>query len=175
MSREARLEKTGQGLTPATAGWYVLNLADACWYESEQFGKLCALEGKYQFPHTGLNLRVLGPGQPACYYHQESQQEDFLVLSGQCRLLVDEEVRELKAWDFVHCPPGVPHVFVGAGERPCVIFMIGARAADATIRYPVSDLALKHEAGVERETGSGREAYASCKRREPIANPWPIR
>jgi len=27
--------------------------------------------------------------------------------------MVDE--RRLGAWDYVHCPPGVTHVFVGAG------------------------------------------------------------
>jgi uncharacterized cupin superfamily protein len=52
------------------------------------------------------------------------------------------------------------HVFVGAGSGPCAILMVGVRLADEVLRYPVSELALKHGAGVEDETSSGEEAYA---------------
>jgi hypothetical protein len=38
--------------------------------------------------------------------------------------------------------------------------MIGARRPDEDIVYPVSDLARKHGASVERETNDPREAYA---------------
>ena len=69
-------------------------------------------------------------------YHAESSQEDFLVLAGTCLLIVEEEERELRAWDFVHCPPGTRHTFVGTGDEPCVIFMTGARQEDGTIVYP---------------------------------------
>ena len=81
----------------------------------------------------------------------ESTQEDFLVLSGECLLLVEGEERQLKAWDFVHCPGGAAHVFVGAGSGPCVMLMVGARRPDDEIVYPVSELALKHGAGVQIE------------------------
>ena len=69
------------------------------------------------------------------------------------------EERPLKAWDFVHCPAGTEHIFVGAGSGPCVIVMAGSRAED-TILYPISELAQKHGAGVEVETPLPREAYA---------------
>ena len=174
MSREARVESLDQGRGPVTSGWFVLNLADASWYESDKFGRVGRLEGEYTFPHTGVNLRVVNPGQPACYYHEESRQEDFLVLSGECLLLVDEEERPLKTWDFVHCPPGVPHVFLGAGDGPCVILMIGSRDPGRTIRYPVSELARRHEAGVEEETDSPAEAYRGCAQRTPVPARWPV-
>jgi uncharacterized cupin superfamily protein len=93
-------------------------------------------------------------------YHAESAQENFLVLAGTCVLLIEEEARPLKAWDFVHCPPGTRHTFVGTGDQPCVIFMTGARREGDTIVYPRSDTARAREAGVESETSSPAEAYA---------------
>jgi hypothetical protein len=38
--------------------------------------------------------------------------------------------------------------------------MVGTRQPDAGVLYPHSDLALRHGAGVERETPSPEEAYA---------------
>jgi hypothetical protein len=61
--------------------------------------------------------------------------------------------------DFVHCPPGTEHVFVGAGDGPCVIFMTGRRTADKEIVYPRSDLARRFGAGAEAETRSPSHAY----------------
>jgi uncharacterized cupin superfamily protein len=113
-----------------------------------------------RFEEVGVNIRVLEPGQPASLYHAESAQEDFLMLRGECVLVVEGEERRLRAWDFVHCPPLTKHVFVGAGEEPCLILMVGARNPGLDIVYPVEEAALRHGAGVEEETRSGPEAYA---------------
>jgi uncharacterized cupin superfamily protein len=104
-------------------------------------------------------------------YHAESSQEDFLVLSGECLLLVEGQERRLKAWDFVHCPPETEHIFVAAGARPCVIVMVGARPEGQSVRYPVSELARKHGAGVETETTDPREAYAGFGEDRPASCP----
>jgi uncharacterized cupin superfamily protein len=93
-------------------------------------------------------------------YHAESSQEDFLVLSVTCLLLIEKQERRLQAWDFVHCPPGTRHTFVGTGDRPCVIFMTGARREGRTIVHPRSETALARDAGVETETPAPSEAYA---------------
>jgi uncharacterized cupin superfamily protein len=159
--REARLRETSSGLSPEGLGWFVVNARDAAWETSEAFGAGCLFEGDARFPHFGINLTVIEPGQPSTMYHGESNQEDFLVLAGECLLLIEEEERLLKAWDFVHCPPGTLHGFVGVGEGPCAILMVGARRPDERIGYPVSEVALRHGAGVERETEDPREAYAS--------------
>jgi uncharacterized cupin superfamily protein len=158
---EAQLEQHPHGLVPTTEGWFVVNVRDTAWRTHDAFGSSCRFEGPdAEFPQLGINLRVLQPGQPNCLYHRESAQEDFLVLYGECVLLVDGEERSLRAWDFVHCPPGVDHVFVGAGDGPCVILMTGFRDPDEELLYPVSELAQKYGAGAERETPSGDEAYA---------------
>jgi uncharacterized cupin superfamily protein len=104
---------------------------------------------------------VLQPGQPSGLYHAETAQEDFLVLAGECLLVIDGEERPLRAWDFVHCPPRTAYAFVGAGDGPCLIFMTGARTADKEIVYPSSDLARRHGAGVETDTRRAVEAYAA--------------
>jgi uncharacterized cupin superfamily protein len=162
---EASLEPGDGGLVPVGEGWFVLNARDARWLEGE-FGASTRFEGETKFPKVGLNIGVLAPGQPACMYHGEDEQEDFLVLSGECLLLIEGEERPLKAWDFVHCPAWTEHVFVGAGEGPCVILAVGTRLTDDVI-YPVSELAQRHRAGVQRETRDPREAYADV--REDVA------
>jgi len=161
MVQEAPMEDVEAGRRPAGEGWFVLNARDAEWIHNEKFGAGVTFESEAaQFPHYGINIQVMWPGQPNCYYHAEEGQEDFLVVSGECILLVEGEERPLKAWDFVHCPPWTEHVFVGAGDGPCAIVGVGARNAGEGLRYPVSDVALKHSAGVTEEATSGKVAYA---------------
>jgi uncharacterized cupin superfamily protein len=164
---EARLEDFGSGLAPASDGWFVVNVRDTEWWVSEAFGSGCGFEGReFRFQELGINLSVVEPGQPVCLYHSESQQEDFLVLAGECKLLVEGEERPLKAWDFVHCPAGVAHVFVGAGDGPCVILATGARRPDEKLLYPVSELAARYDASAEEDTPDPKQAYARFERPE---------
>ena len=169
MANEARLEETETGLTPVGEGWFVVNVRDTKWIRHETFGAGCVFEGQEPawFRQLGINICVLEPGQPNCLYHRESLQEGFLVLAGECLLLIEGEERGLRAWDFVHCPPETDHVFVGAGDGPCAILMVGARSEDEVLLYPESDLARRHGAGVEQETGSPEEAYAPFPETRP--------
>ncbi len=86
------------------------------WWRDDELTHWTGFEGKPGFPQLGFHLEVLEPGQPNCMYHGESDQEGFLVLSGECIAIIEGEERHLRAWDFVHCPPWTEHVFVGAGE-----------------------------------------------------------
>ena len=178
MTPEAKLESAPNGLQPEDDGWFVVNIADAAWWSSPKFGEFCVFEkrGGTRFPHLGLNVHVLEPGQPACMYHRESMQEDFLVLSGECIALVEGQERPMKAWDLLHCPPGTDHVFVGAGTGPCVLLMVGARGPDVAVTYPVHALALRHGAGVATETSDPKVAYAGVAMPVPAEKPsWPPR
>ena len=180
MTEQAKLVETESGLEADGPGWFVVNARDAAWWSHRGvFGYGCPFGSRNDelFPELGITLRILQPGEPNCRYHAESTQEDFLVLSGECLLLVDGAERSLRAWDFVHCPGGTEHVFVGAGSEPCVILMVGARREDEEIVYPVSELALSHDAGVRTETHEPAEAYADLERprRERPADldlPW---
>jgi uncharacterized cupin superfamily protein len=179
MAEEALLEDVGAGLAPVGDGWFVVNVRDAAWLRNDAFGDRCVFESSppvlrkrpdlhpRTFPDLGVCLAVLEPGKPSGLYHAESNQEAFLVLAGECRLLVEGEERPLRAWDFVHCPPGTEHAFVGAGEAPCVLLMTGARTQDRSIVYPRSELALRHGAGVEEESTSAAEAYAPFSHWQP--------
>ena len=172
MIEEARLEEVGAGLAPVSPGWFVVNASEAAWVRSDAFAAKCVFESTprvlaerpdiepQRFAGTGLTLAVLEPGKPSGMYHAESGQEDFLVLAGECLLLVEEQERPLRPWDFVHCPPGTRHIFIGTGDEPCVILMTGARRDGDTIVYPRSETARARNAGVETETDAPAEAYA---------------
>jgi uncharacterized cupin superfamily protein len=164
---EAPLDDSGSGLAPSGEGWFVVNLRDAGWWVSKTFGSWCGFEGDdHRFPDFGINICVLEEGEPNCLYHRESQQEAFLVLSGGCKLLVDGEERPLGQWDFVHSPGGTEHVFVGSGDGPCVILMVGARSADEELLYPKSELASRYGASAEETTPDPEVAYARFERPE---------
>ena len=168
MPEEARLEESESGLRPATPGWFVVNVRDTAWLAHDVFGHGCVFESDdAHFEQLGINIQVLEPGQPNCLYHGESQQEAYLVLHGECLLLVEGEERLLRQWDFVHLPPWTEHVAVGAGDGPCAVLMVGAREPDEGLLYPVADVAVRHGAAAKQETRSAREAYADYERPRP--------
>jgi uncharacterized cupin superfamily protein len=165
---EARFESTENGLVPVGEGWFVLNAREAAWWKREGRGVLCEFEGAgredaLDFTQLGINITILGPGEPMAMYHRENDQEDFLVLAGEALLIVEGEERPLRQWDLAHCPAGTEHVIVGAGDGPCVILAVGARTLSAGPdwgAYTVDEAALRHGAGVEQETTDPHEAYA---------------
>ncbi len=167
---EAPLEDSGSGLAPAGDGWFVVNVRDAEWWTTENgdkrpTGSACIFESEsVPFREFGFNLQVLAPGEANGLYHSESAQERFLVLSGECTLLVEGEERLLRPWDFFHCPGGTEHIFVGAGDGPCVILMTGTRSEDEGLFYPVSEVAARHGASADEATGDPRQAYARFER-----------
>ena len=160
MVPEAQMEQGPSGKRPNGDGWFIVNAREAAWIYNEKFGAGVTFEGTPRFAHLGINIQVLWPGQPNGYYHAEEGQEDFLLLSGECLVLVEGQERRLRAWDFVHCPPWTEHIFVGAGEGPCVMLCVGARNAGEGLTYPVSELALRHGAGVTEAATTGEVAYA---------------
>jgi quercetin dioxygenase-like cupin family protein len=167
---EARLEQLEAGLTPVTDGWFVVNVREAAWVNNDVLGSACVFEGDdVSFPQLGYTIAVLQPGQSGGRYHREANQEDFLVLAGECLLIIEGEERALKAWDFVHCPPHTEHGFVGAGDGPCAIFMTGARQGwpEKGAVYVRSEVALRHGVGVEQETSVSAEAYAPFPKWQP--------
>ncbi len=143
------------------SGWFIVNVQEAPTLRHEQAGAYVRFESTdARFPEFGINIHVLQPGEPASKYHREEAQEDFLVLHGEALVIIDDHQRRLRAWDFVHCPAGTDHVFVGAGDGPCAILMVGARGADKGVHYPVNDLAAAFGASVAEATDSPAEAYA---------------
>ena len=83
---------------------------------------------------------------------------------GEPRFRQEGEERTIRQWDFVHCPPGTNHAIIGAGTAPCLVLAVGARDNRSKGQdwgaYTVDETALRHGAGVQRETAEGSEAYA---------------
>ena len=154
----------------------IINVADAP--ASGRPGRVTYLRlepADLRWPDTAVNIQIMQPGQPNGLYHSEPVQEDFLVLHGECVVILDGEERPLRQWDFLHCPAGTEHIFVGAGDGPCAVLMIGSRREIAA-HYPVNELAAKYGASAAKATDDPAEAYADWRRepRRETPNPWPL-
>lgn len=189
MIPEAQLEPLESGLAPATEGWFVVNVRNAAWLNNDYFGGVCIFESdnivlrgrpdlrEVRFGGAGFTIRVVEPGQPTGLYHAETDDhEDFLVLLGECIALIEEQERQLRAWDILRCPPGTRHAFVGAGDGPCVILGTGDRRPESVTVRPRSELALRYGAGVEEETTTFPHAtYGPWRHERPeswLRLPW---
>jgi len=147
-------------------GWYVVNARERQWFDRGPRGAVTLLVDDDE-AQVGVNLFVLGPGEPMAMYHWEADQEGYLVLSGEGLAIVDGQEVPLKQWDYVHTPPGVPRVIVGG---PCVVLAVGARQHQDGPDwggYPLSDVAARHNASTEEETTDPKVAYARFPARQP--------
>jgi uncharacterized cupin superfamily protein len=172
---EARIEDTPTGRQPADDGWFILNLQEIGWATVPGGGTWCVFESPAAPSQTlGIGVHVLPPGETPGFYHWESDQEGFLVLSGECIAIVEGQERRMGPWDYLHCPPGTAHITIGAGEEPCAILMVGTRSPDHRTHYPAEPAAARHGAAVARATDSPREAYAERPPITPAPSPWPV-
>jgi uncharacterized cupin superfamily protein len=176
---EAKLvDPDGNGLRPEDDGWFIVNCADARSFKHPTAGQYIAFEGddrSLRFPHYGIGIHCLWPGQANAMYHAESNQESFMVLEGECLLLVEGEERLMKKWDFFHCAPGTRHITIGAGDGPCAILMAGARLPDDETEYPHDPVAEKHGAQSPVPTSDSKVAYSELEGEwTPAPFPWPI-
>ena len=155
---------------------FIINVADARALEHSRRATLIDFErDDAPWPDVGVNIQIMQPGQPNCRYHSEPVQEDFLVLHGECIVILNGDEQRLKQWDFLHCPAGVEHVFVGAGDGPSAVLMVGSRRVDEA-HYPVNEVAAKYDASVTEATDDPAEAYADWRRepRRPTQVAWPL-
>lgn len=156
---------TKSGLVVDGEGWFIVNARESRWKDMGPLGSYCNFEGKKRFPQLGINISVLEPGEAMGMYHREKAQEGFLVVAGECLLIVEEQERRLRAWDFFHCPGGTHHIIVGAGEEASIVVAVGARGrgVGGGIVYPVSEAAARHSVSVERQTTRPAEAYKEVR------------
>ncbi len=143
----------------------MLNARETRWRDYGPLGAACDFEGKRPFRQLGVNLNVLNPGEPMSMYHRENHQEGFLVLAGECLLIVEDEERPLTAWDYFHCPGGTPHVILGAGDGPSVVLALGARGGRKGIVYLVSATAVTHGPASRKRRRSRRWRMPGSPRR----------
>ncbi len=174
------MTRTDAGLRPEGEGWFILNVADAAWQTAPGGGTWSLLEPEdRRFGQFGIGVHVLPPGETPGFYHWESDQEGFLVLSGECLAVVEGQERRMRQWDFLHCPPGTRHITIGAeGDEPCALLMVGARTPGKIVRYPADPVAARHGASVQQDADHAREAYAQWPHDEwgtfrTVPAPWP--
>src|SRR5437764_9908917 len=149
--------------------WSVRNARELTWMENAM-GAYCDLlqDGDDAAEEFAINLNVLGSGQPMAIYHHEPHQEGFLVLRGECEVIVAGESRPLRQWDYFHCPREVPHVVVGAGDEPALVLAVGSRVGGGDATYPPEPLAARYRASTS-ETQDARAAYAQFGKIEEVA------
>jgi mannose-6-phosphate isomerase-like protein (cupin superfamily) len=173
---EAPLEQTEHGLVCKGEGWFVANARETRWRRRGE-SVFSNLGGDILFDQLGIGVSVLAPGQPMAAYHWETDQEDFLILSGEGTLVIEGRERSLKQWDFVHCPSGTKHVIIGG---PCVVLSVGSRERHTMLdergqrvgrpdwgEYVADPVAAKYGAAPEETTTSPDEAYAHFPPIEP--------
>jgi quercetin dioxygenase-like cupin family protein len=156
------MRRSKNGLVVDGDGWFVVNARESRWKDEGPLGSYCTFEGKKRFPHFGINITVLEPGERFGMYHREKAQEAFLVLAGECTLIVEEAERRLAAWDFFYCAPETEHIIVAAGTQSAVVLAVGARGrrVGGGLLYTVCKAAARYSASVVRETAEPAVAYA---------------
>lgn len=169
-SRPAREMRRGSG------GWYVVDVDAAGWIDNGRTAR-CIFDQYGELAQYGVNIQALRPGEASCRYHREFHfDESMLVLDGEAVLVAEGEERSVRAGDFVHLPAGQAHAFVGAGDRPCAILMVGTRDAaldgtDAWGEYVPDEAAARRGAAVARQTHEPEVAYADRPLFQPTAAP----
>ena len=136
-----------------------MNAREARWFRHRDVrDSACTFEGDVRLPAARDQhpRRPARASRTACTTARTSRRT-FSSSPAECLLLVEGEERRLRQWDFVHCPPWTEHVFVGAGEGPCVILMVGARdptrsssTRSASSRCDTAQAPRRRPAGSER-------------------------
>jgi mannose-6-phosphate isomerase-like protein (cupin superfamily) len=66
---------------------------------------------------TGVSLQALAPNATQPFGHSHKTQEEvYLVLSGEGRVKLDDEIVELRQWDAIRIPPGVMRAVSGGPD-----------------------------------------------------------
>jgi uncharacterized cupin superfamily protein len=173
---EASIEDTPTGRLPVGDGWFILNLSEIGWFTVPGGGTWCGFESPdARSELLGIGVHILWPGDTPGYYHAESEQEGFLVLSGECVAVVEGEERRMGPWDYLHSPPGTAHITIGVGDGPCALLMVGTRRPEEWTRYLPDPVAARYGAAVDVESDSAREVYRDRPPIRPARSPWPLR
>ena len=93
-------------------------------------------------------------------YHREGYQEGFLVLRGECLLIVEGSEVRLARVGLLPLSAGCRTCDRGSGACLSLVLAVGSRVGPDEILYPRDAVALKHGAGVEQDTPHPQEAYA---------------
>jgi quercetin dioxygenase-like cupin family protein len=148
-------------------GWFVANVSELEWQENE-LGATCEFDRQRErFNEFGINLTVLGPRQPMTMYHREGYQEGFLILRGECLLIVEGQEVPLRQSEYFHCPADVAHAIVGPARDRHSFSPSGAASAQTRS----STLATRPRSSTAPESSKRRQT----RRRPTYASRGPRR
>ncbi len=112
------------------AGYTIQNL-----FELEdmapKFGHDDHLEARFarealECERTGLSFQRLKPNRRSPFgHHHRTQEEIYVLVSGSARVRLDDEMRELRAWDAIRVAPEVVRAFE-AGPEGAEILAFGS-------------------------------------------------
>ncbi|MCW2924562.1 MAG: cupin protein [Thermoleophilia bacterium] len=176
LDRSPRPEGGLHALHRGDNGWFAVHLDDIPWVDNGPVAR-GRIDHLFHFDQYGMNIQVMQPGQPNCRYHREHRDDEtMLVLGGEAIAIIEGEEHPVRAGHLVHCPAGTAHVFVGAGDRPSAVLMVGNRdprwsEGPEWGTYVADPVAARHGAAVEEDTNDPEVAYATRPPFEPTDTP----
>lgn len=100
-----------------------------------KFGQVKDLENTFGMRRFGIDVQRLRPGDQNSPYHTHDEEDElFLVLEGNCKLLLDGTHYDLQQGDCVYTKPGQAHCFYNDGLEDCLLLVSGIHCGrwDAT-------------------------------------------
>ena len=103
-------------------GYTKVNLKQDVKDMAPQYGMSPGIESRFartnlELENSGLSYYRLDPGYRLPFGHRHGEQEEvYLVLSGNARVKVEDEVVELREWDAIRVPAGTAHGFEGGPD-----------------------------------------------------------
>ena len=104
------------------ADYTLVNLKDDVENASEKFGLAPNMEARFGRDAMGLqgggfSYQKLAPNFEAPFGHRHERQEEvYVIVSGNGRVMIEDEVRELRQWDAIRLPGGVARAFAGGPD-----------------------------------------------------------
>jgi quercetin dioxygenase-like cupin family protein len=115
------------------SGSATVNLLDV---EDSAAGRAAGVEARFARKHLdsrdlGVSLFRYAPNlrSPNAHSHRE-QEEAYVVVAGSGRLLLDDEVQDLRQWDVVRVAPEVVRAFEAGPEGLDIIAVGGPKPED---------------------------------------------
>src|SRR6201988_3509604 len=104
--------------------------------EDSVAGRVEGIEGRFGRKHLGsrdlgVSLFRYAPNlrSPMAHSHRE-QEEAYIVVAGSGRVLLDDELRDLRQWDVVRVAPEVVRAFEAGPDGLDIVAVGGPKPAD---------------------------------------------
>jgi mannose-6-phosphate isomerase-like protein (cupin superfamily) len=116
-----------------------VNLKEDVENASERFGLAPNMEARFARKAAGLegggfSYQKLAPNfrAPAAHRHR-TQEEVYVVIAGSGRVKIEDEIRDIRQWDAIRCPPGTARGFEGGPEGLELIAIGFGEGGDAEV------------------------------------------